>query len=137
MKVTVNRKAHFNAAHRIHNPQWSDEKNRAFYGSCNNPNFHGHNYEIVVSVTGEIDNESGYVIDMKMLSDIIRKTVIDKFDHKNLNLDTEEFKNLNPTTENLVVVCWNLLRKEIPETYDLRVTLYETERNFVVFPPFG
>ena len=136
MKITVNRKAHFNSAHRLHNPDWTDEKNLQFYGHCNNPNFHGHNYDIIVSVTGETDPETGYLIDMKWLSELIKKVIIKRFDHKNLNIDTEDFKNRVPTTENLAEVCWQLLRKEIPEEYDLRITLYETERNFVVYPAF-
>ena len=134
MKVTVCRKEHFNAAHRLHNPDWSDEKNRQVFGLCNNPNFHGHNYELVVKVIGEPDKATGYVIDMKVLSDIIKHNVLDKFDHKNLNLDTEEFKNLNPTAENIVVEIWKILRKKINEQLDLKVILYETERNFVEFP---
>ena len=134
MKVTVCRKEHFNAAHRLHNSNWSDEKNNAVFGLCNNPNFHGHNYELVVKVTGEPDENTGYVIDMKILSDIIKKQVLDKFDHKNLNLDTAEFKNLNPTAENIVVVIWRILRKKISEQLDIKVILYETERNFVEFP---
>ena len=134
MKVTVCRKEHFNAAHRLHNPNWSDEKNQQVFGLCNNPNFHGHNYELIVKVIGEPDKATGYVIDMKVLSDIIKHNVLDKFDHKNLNLDTEEFKNLNPTAENIVVEIWKILREKISEQLDLKVILYETERNFVEFP---
>ena len=134
MKVTVCRKEHFNAAHRLHNPDWSDEKNQQIFGLCNNPNFHGHNYELIVKVIGEPDKATGYVIDMKVLSDIIKHNVLDKFDHKNLNLDTEEFKNLNPTAENIVVEIWKILREKISEQLDLKVILYETERNFVEFP---
>lgn len=134
MKITVCRKEHFNAAHRLHNPDWSDEKNQAVFGLCNNPNFHGHNYELVVKVSGEADPETGYVIDMKILSDIIKENVLDRFDHKNFNLDTEEFKSLNPTAENIVVVIWKILRKKISEQLELKVVLYETERNFVEFP---
>jgi len=134
MKVTVCRKEHFNAAHRLHNPSWSDEKNERIFGKCNNPNFHGHNYDLVVKVTGEIDPETGYVIDMKTLSDLVKATVIDRFDHKNLNLDTEEFKSLNPSAENISVVIWNLLRKEIDPKLELKVILNETERNYVEFP---
>lgn len=134
MRVTVNRKAHFNAAHRIHNPNWTDEKNASFYGHCNNPNYHGHNYNLVVSVTGEVDPESGYVIDMKDLASIIKSEVLDRFDHKNLNLDTEEFKNVNPTSENMVLVIYNLIRKKLGSAYDLHITLYETDRNYVSYP---
>lgn len=134
MKVTVCRKEHFNAAHRLNNPAWSDEKNKAVFGLCNNPNFHGHNYELVVKVTGEPDENTGYVIDMKILSDTIRKHVLGRFDHKNLNLDTVEFKNINPTAENIVVVVWRILREKISKQLDLKVILYETERNFVEFP---
>ena len=134
MKITVCRKEHFNAAHRLHNPDWSDEKNQAVFGLCNNPNFHGHNYELVVKVSGETDPETGYVIDMKILSDIIKENVLDRFDHKNFNLDTEEFESLNPTAENIVVVIWKILRKKIGEQLELKVVLYETERNFVEFP---
>jgi len=134
MKVSVFRKAHFNAAHRLHNPNWSDEKNKAIFGLCNNPNYHGHNYELEVKVIGEIDPETGYVIDMKILKDIIKEEVEDHFDHQNLNLDTEDFKNLNPTAENIVVVIWNRIRTRLPEHLDLAVRLYETPRNFVEFP---
>lgn len=134
MKVSVFRKEHFNAAHRLHNPDWSDEKNEAFFGKCNNPNWHGHNYEVIVKLTGEIDISTGYVYDMKVLSDLIKDEVLIKFDHKNLNLDTEEFKNLNPTAENISVVIYDKLRKKLPDDLDLKITLYETERNFVEFP---
>ena len=134
MKVTVCRKEHFNAAHRLHNSNWSDKKNEAVFGLCNNPNFHGHNYELVVKVTGEPDENTGYVIDMKVLSDLIKKNVLERFDHKNLNLDTIEFKNLNPTAENIVVVIWRILREKISKQLEIKVILYETERNFVEFP---
>lgn len=134
MKVTVCRKEHFNAAHRLHNSKWSDEKNESIFGLCNNPNFHGHNYELIVKVTGEPDRETGYVIDMKHLSDIIKQNVLQRFDHKNLNLDTEEFKDLNPTAENIIVVIWKILREKISKQLDINIILYETERNFVEFP---
>lgn len=134
MRVAVFRKEHFNAAHRLNNPNWSDEKNARVYGKCNNANYHGHNYELIVKVVGEPDPETGYVIDMKVLSDIIKKNVTDKFDHKNLNLDTEEFRDLNPSAENISIVIWNILRKQIDEKFDLTITLYETERNFVEYP---
>lgn len=134
MKVTVCRKEHFNAAHRLHNPAWSDERNREVFGLCNNANFHGHNYELIVKVSGEPDANTGYVIDMKILSDVIKENVLDRFDHKNLNLDTEEFKNLIPSAENISVVIWKLLREKIDKQLEIKVILYETERNFVEFP---
>ncbi len=133
MKVTVNRKAHFNAAHRLHNPDWSAEKNQEVFGKCNNPNYHGHNYDLIVAVTGKIDPETGYVLDVKVLKDIIKSEVEEPFDHKNLNLDTEEFKALNPTAENIAVVIWNKLRAKINPSLELKVTLYETPRNFVEY----
>ena len=134
MKVAVFRKEHFNAAHRLYNPQWSDEKNDRVFGKCNNPSFHGHNYDLIVKVVGEPDPETGYVYDMKLLSDLIKENVIQKFDHKNLNLDTEEFKLLNPTAENIARVIWEILRGKIEDQYELKVTLYETERNYVEYP---
>lgn len=134
MNVAVFRKEHFNAAHRLHNPNWSDEKNQRVFGKCNNPNYHGHNYELIVRVTGEPDPVTGYVIDMKVLSDLIKEYVLLKFDHKNLNLDTHEFKELNPTAENISIVIWNILRSKIDTKYALKITLYETERNFVEYP---
>lgn len=134
MKIAVFRKEHFNAAHRLYNPAWDEAKNTAVFGKCSNPNYHGHNYELIVEVRGEIDPETGYVIDMKILSDLVKENVIEKFDHKNLNLDTEEFKKLNPTAENIAVVIWNILRKKIEDKFDLRIKLYETERNFVEYP---
>lgn len=134
MKVAVFRKEHFNAAHRLHNPNWTEEKNEAVFGKCNNKYYHGHNYEVVVKVSGEPDPETGYVYDMKVLSDLIKENVSDRFDHKNLNLDTEEFKDLNPTAENIVVVIYNILRKKIEPSLDLKITLYETERNYVEYP---
>ena len=123
MRVTVNRKAHFNAAHRLYRPQWSDEKNNEVFGKCNNPHFHGHNYDLIVSVTGEIDPITGFVMDMKELKDLIRIEIEDKFDHKNLNKEVDEFKDLNPTSENIVVVIWNKLRTKIDSKNDLKVTL--------------
>ncbi len=133
-KVAVYRKEHFNAAHRLNNPSWSTEKNSTVFGKCNYANFHGHNYELVVKVVGEPDPESGYVIDLKLLSDIIKENVLDRFDHKNLNLDTAEFKNLNPTAENIAIVTYNLLRDKIQSSLAIQVRLYETERNFVEYP---
>ena len=133
MRVTVSRKAHFNAAHRLYRKDWTAEQNDAVFGLCNNPNFHGHNYELIVSVTGEINPETGYVIDMKDLKDIIYNEVEIPFDHKNLNLDVEEFRDLNPTAENIVVVIWNKIRTKIDSNFDLEVVLYETPRNFVSY----
>lgn len=134
MKVAVFRKEHFNAAHRLHNPSWDAEKNESVFGKCNNPNWHGHNYELIVKLVGEPNPDTGYVYDMKLLSDLIKKHVTDKFDHRNLNLDVEEFKNLIPTAENIAVVIYNILRDKIDGTLDLKITLYETERNFVEYP---
>lgn len=132
-KVTVSRKAHFNAAHRLYRKDWSFEQNQQVFGKCNNPNYHGHNYELIVSVTGPIDPETGYVLDVKILSDLIKLEVEDAFDHKNLNEDCPEFNELNPTAENIVVVIWNKLRPHIGNHLTLEVTLYETPRNFVHF----
>ncbi len=134
MKVAVFRKEHFNAAHRLYNPSWTDERNEAIFGKCNNPNWHGHNYELVVKLVGEPDTETGYVFDMKVLSDLIKEHILDRFDHKNLNLDVAEFKELNPTAENIAVVIYNILRKQIDNKLDLKILLYETERNFVEYP---
>lgn len=136
MKVAVIRKAHFNAAHRLHNSTWSDKKNAEVFGKCNNPNYHGHNYNLEVKIIGEIDPETGYVIDIKLLTDLIEAEVAQRFDHKNLNLDTAEFKNLNPTAENICVVIYNLLRAKLDSKYDLQIRLYETERNFFEYPVF-
>jgi len=133
MKVTVSRKAHFNAAHRLYRKDWTHKKNEAVFGLCNNPNFHGHNYELIVSVTGEIDKETGYVIDMKVLKDIIKSEVEDAFDHKNLNIEVPEFQELNPTAENIVVIIYNKLKPKLGKSLDLEVTLYETPRNFVKY----
>ena len=134
MTAAITRLEHFNAAHRLYNPEWSNNKNDAVFGKCNNPNFHGHNYNLEVTLTGEIDQETGYVFDMKMLSDIIQQHVIEKLDHKNLNLDVTEFKKLNPTAENIVVVIYNLLRAQIDNKFELKLKLYETERNYVEYP---
>jgi 6-pyruvoyltetrahydropterin/6-carboxytetrahydropterin synthase len=133
-RVSVYRKEHFNAAHRLHNPAWSDEQNRSVFGKCNNPNYHGHNYEVVVKVTGIPDKDTGYLIDLKYLSELIQNNILVKFDHKNLNLDTVEFKNLNPTAENIVIVIYNILREKIDKKLDLQVRLYETEKNFAEYP---
>lgn len=133
MKVTVSRKSHFNAAHRLYRKDWSFEKNDAIFGKCNNPNFHGHNYEFIVSVTGDIDPETGFVMDLKILGDLMKAEIEDAFDHKNLNLDVPEFLDLNPTAENIVVVIWNKLREKINKEHEFEVTLYETPRNFVTY----
>lgn len=132
-KVTVHRKAHFNAAHRLFNPNWSDEKNLAVFGKCSNPNYHGHNYELIVSLTGEINPETGYVFDLGVLKQLIKLDIEAVFDHKNLNIEVEEFKTLNPTVENISIVIYNKLRVSIPENLDLEVTLYETPRNYVTY----
>ena len=134
MKIAVYRKEHFNAAHRLYNPDWNDQENFNTFGKCSNPHYHGHNYELIVKLIGEPDPQTGYVYDLKLLKDLIREHVTSKFDHKNLNLDTEEFKNLNPTAENIAVVIWNKLREKIDSSYDLKVILYETERNYVEYP---
>lgn len=133
MIVSVCRKAHFNAAHRLNNPAWSSEKNMEVFGVCNNPNYHGHNYELIVKLTGTVDPETGYLFDLKILKDIIKEEIEDRFDHKNLNLDTEEFKNLNPTAENISVVIWDILRKKLDHKYQLHITLYETPNNYVEY----
>lgn len=133
MKVKISRKAHFNAAHRLYRKDWDDSKNTKIFGKCNNPNFHGHNYEFVVSVTGEIDPVTGFVMDMKVLKDLIKVEIEDYLDHKNLNIEVEEFKTLNPTAENISVIIWQKLRPHIQKSHDLEVVLYETPRNFVTF----
>jgi 6-pyruvoyltetrahydropterin/6-carboxytetrahydropterin synthase len=133
-KVAVFRKEHFNAAHRLYNAGWDMEKNDAVFGKCNNPNFHGHNYELIVKVTGEPDPQTGYVMDLKVLSDLIQEEVLEKLDHKNLNLDTPFFKDLNPTAENICIVIYDLLRARTDPKFDLQIRLYETERNFVEYP---
>jgi 6-pyruvoyltetrahydropterin/6-carboxytetrahydropterin synthase len=135
-KVAVFRKEHFNAAHRLNNPNWSDEKNERVYGKCNNYNYHGHNYDLIVQVIGEVNPETGYVMDMKILSDLIKIEILDKFDHKNLNLDTEEFSDLNPSAENIAIVIYDKLKQQIDPQFELKIRLYETERNFVEYP-FG
>ena len=132
-RITGYRKAHFNAAHRLYKPEWSDEKNAVGVGNCNILHFHGHNYEIIVAVTGEIDPDTGYVFDLGILKRLIRSEIEDAFDHKNLNIQVEEFKHLNPTAENICVVSYNKLRKHLPSSLDLEITLYETPRNFVKY----
>ncbi|RTL51532.1 MAG: 6-carboxytetrahydropterin synthase [Sphingobacteriales bacterium] len=133
-KVAVYRKEHFNAAHRLHNHAWSDEKNATVFGSCNNKNFHGHNYELIVKVTGEPNPDTGYVLDLKVLSALIKKEILDQFDHKNLNLDTVYFQQVNPTAENIAKVIYQLLRDKLDEQLELKIFLYETERNYVEYP---
>jgi 6-pyruvoyltetrahydropterin/6-carboxytetrahydropterin synthase len=133
-RVSVFRKEHFNAAHRLNNPAWDDAKNAVVFGKCNNPHFHGHNYDLIVQVIGEPAADTGYVMDTKVLSDLIKAEVLDRFDHKNLNEDCVEFKNLNPTAENIVIVIYKLLRTKIDQKLELKLRLYETERNFVEFP---
>lgn len=133
MKVTVCRKSHFNAAHKLCNSSWNDNKNASVFGVCNNPNYHGHNYDLVVKLTGEVDSETGYVFDMKHLKEIIKKYVIKRYDHKNLNLDVDDFKDVNPTAENIAISIWNIMRKHIDSKFGIQVILYETERNFVEY----
>jgi 6-pyruvoyltetrahydropterin/6-carboxytetrahydropterin synthase len=133
-KVSVFRAEHFNAAHRLHNPQWDEATNAKIFGKCNLPHFHGHNYELIVKVTGEVDKETGYVVDMKVLSDIISSQVLERFDHRNLNEDVAEFKTLNPTAENIAIVIYRLIRPHISEHLELHIRLYETPRNFVEYP---
>ena len=133
-KVAVYRQEHFNAAHRLNQPTWSDEKNAEVFGKCNNPSYHGHNYELIVKVTGIPDPLTGYVMDLKVLSDLIKEQVLDRFDHKNLNLDTAEFKELNPMAENIAMVIYDLLRSRISEDKEIQIRLYETPRNFVEYP---
>ncbi len=133
-KVAVYRKEHFNAAHRLNNPKWDKATNEQVFGKCNNPHFHGHNYELVIKVTGEPDEETGYVIDLKVLSELVQENVIERFDHKNLNEDTAEFKHVNPSAENIAIVIYNILRDKIDLKFDLQIRLYETERNFVDYP---
>lgn len=133
-KVAVYRQEHFNAAHRLHNPAWSAEQNSSVFGKCNLPHYHGHNYELIVKVIGEIDPDTGYVMDMKVLSDLIADNVLERFDHKNLNEDVAEFKQLNPTAENIAIVIFKILRPLIDQTLSLQIRLYETPRNFVEYP---
>ncbi|MFN8345826.1 MAG: 6-carboxytetrahydropterin synthase [Spirosomataceae bacterium] len=133
-RVAVFRKAHFNAAHRLNNPSWSEEQNAQVFGKCNYPHYHGHNYELIVQVTGPVNPDTGYVVDLGWLNSLIERYVLEKFDHKNLNLDTEEFKHLNPSAENIAIVIYNILRGHLATTLDLKIRLYETERNFVEYP---
>ncbi|HZW64179.1 MAG TPA: 6-carboxytetrahydropterin synthase [Hanamia sp.] len=133
-KVSVFRKEHFCAAHRLNNPAWDTSKNVEAFGKCNNPNYHGHNYELVVKITGEPAPDTGFVIDLKFLSDLIKQHVTNKLDHRNLNLDVAEFSHMNPTTENIAILIYNILREKIDDALELQVRLYETERNFVEYP---
>ena len=133
-KIAIVRCEHFNAAHRLHNKNWSDQKNKDVFGKCNNPNYHGHNYDLEVKVIGDCDPETGYVIDTKILSDLIKKYVLDRYDHKNLNLDTQEFKEVNPTAENIAISIYNLLKPKLASGLELKIKLYETPRNFVEYP---
>jgi 6-pyruvoyltetrahydropterin/6-carboxytetrahydropterin synthase len=132
--VSVFREEHFNAAHRLNNPTWTDSKNKEVFGKCNLPNYHGHNYVLIVKVTGEIDDNTGYLMDMKILSDIIKENVLDRFDHRNLNEDVPEFRELNPTAENIAIVIYRLIRPLISELLSVQIRLYETPRNFVEYP---
>lgn len=134
MKTAVYRRATFNAAHRLHNPAWDAERNKAVFGLCNNPNYHGHNYTLVVKVTGEVDPDTGYVINLKTLSDIIKRQIVSRFDHRNLNMDIPEFSALNPTAENIAMVIYNILKGELPPDLELQIRLFETENNFVEYP---
>ena len=131
--VTVSRKAHFNATHRLHNPNWDDEKNEKVFGKCNNENYHGHNYNLIVKVTGPVDPDTGYVIDLKVLNDLIQRLVVERYDHKNLYLDIEDFKDQNPSAENIAIHIWHLLRRELDPDFRLTIELFETERNFVEY----
>ncbi len=133
MKVSVFRKERFNAAHRLFNPKWDEQKNFEVFGKCSYPNYHGHNYDLIVEVKGETDPETGYVIDMKVLSNIIKAEVTERYDHRNLNLDIEEFSHVNPTAENIAVAIWDRLRNKLDARYELSIRLYETERNFVEY----
>ncbi|PVW16337.1 6-pyruvoyl trahydropterin synthase family protein [Marixanthomonas spongiae] len=133
MSLTVFRKAHFNAAHRLYVKEWSDEKNRDYFGKCSNPNYHGHNYELEVGVTGKVDPKTGYLINLETLKTIIKEEVEVPLDHKNLNIEVEEFKTLNPTVENIAIVIWNKLRNRLDDTFEISVKLYETPRNFVIY----
>ncbi len=134
MRTAVFRKANFNSAHRLNNPLFDEKTNDELFGLCNNPNYHGHNYDLIVKVVGEVDPITGYVFDMKILNDLIKDEIIERFDHKNLNLDTVEFKTLNPTAENIARVIYDILRLKIDSKFDIEITLYETPRNYVVYP---
>ncbi len=134
MKTAVIRKVSFNSAHRLHNPKWDEKKNDEVFGLCNNPNYHGHNYELHVKVTGDIDPETGYVIDLKILNDVLQQEIVERFDHRNINLDIPEFKNLNSTAENIAKVIYDILKPKLDPQLKLQITLYETPRNYVIYP---
>jgi 6-pyruvoyltetrahydropterin/6-carboxytetrahydropterin synthase len=131
--VTACRKAHFNATHRLHNPSWSDDKNEHVFGKCNNENYHGHNYNLTVKVTGPVDPDTGYVVDLKLLNEVIRDKVVERYDHKNLYLDVEDFRDLNPSAENIAIKIWHILRENLDPKFSLEIELFETERNYVVY----
>lgn len=133
MKVTVCRKSHFNAAHRIYNPSWDDRKNEEVFGLCSLPNYHGHNYDLIVKLTGDVNPDTGYVFDMKLLKDIVDENIVSRYDHKNLNLDVDDFISTIPSAENIAIAIWNILRNKIDPDYAIQVILYETERNFVEY----
>jgi len=134
LKTAIIRKEHFNSAHRLNNPKWSEEMNKQVFGKCNNPNFHGHNYEIEVKVVGEVDPDTGFVMDVKVLKELIKMNVLERYDHKNLNLDVDDFKSVNPTAENIARVVYGNLLKNLPEGLELTIRIYETERNFAEYP---
>jgi 6-pyruvoyltetrahydropterin/6-carboxytetrahydropterin synthase len=134
MRISVYRRAHFNAAHRLHNDAWSDEKNKEVFGKCNNPHYHGHNYELEVKLTGEVNPDTGYLYDLGKLKNIISSEIEDRFDHKNLNLECIEFKNLNPSVEHICYVIYNILREKIEPAYDLKIKVWETPRNYTEYP---
>ena len=134
LKTAIIRKEHFNAAHRLHNPNWSDEKNQAVFGKCNNPNYHGHNYQLEVKVIGDVDPETGFVMDVKILKDLIKQKVLNRYDHKNLNLDVDDFKGINPTAENIARVVFNNIQAGLPKGLELKIKVYETERNIAEYP---
>lgn len=134
MRLSVYRKAHFNAAHRLHNPDWDEKKNREVFGKCNNPNYHGHNYELEVRITGEVNPDTGYLYDLSILSEVIKNEVEDRYDHKNLNLDLPEFAEKNPTAEHICYEIYKIMRSHIPKRYDVGIKLWETPRNYVEYP---
>ena len=134
MKTAIFRKVNFNSAHRLNNPNWDEKTNNDIFGVCNNPNYHGHNYDLIVKLTGVVDEETGYLYDLKLLNDLIKEEIIERFDHRNLNLDTKEFKSLNPTVENIARIIYEILREKIESKYEIEITLYETPRNYVVYP---
>ncbi len=136
MKTAIFRKVNFNSAHRLHNPKWDEKTNTEVFGLCNNPNYHGHNYDLIVKLTGTVNKETGYLYDLKLLNDLIKENIIERFDHKNLNLDTQEFKNLNPTAENIARIIYEILKEKIEPIYEIEITLYETPRNYVIYPVY-